>query len=95
MLPNNNEVRYLLLYQFSMKKTLTRKQAHKLLSHTFNLTDEELLRKTRGKNKPSFTSTIHWQFTALKTMGLIKLGGSNATITKTGMNVASLLKVQH
>lgn len=93
-LPNHNEVRYVLLYKFSIEKTLTRNEAYDLLSSTFNLTDHELLKKTKGKNHRSFYSTIDWQFTVLSNMGFIKLGGHRAKITKTGMNVATLLKKQ-
>lgn len=95
MLPNNNQIRYLLLLEFSRKKELSRKEAFDLLSKTFNLAEKELTTKTREEHKTSFKSTLEWQFTALRTMGFIEFGGKTSKITKTGMNVANLLKVQH
>ena len=94
MLPTNNEIRYLLLLLFSKNKTLTRKQAYEILLRTFNLTEKELSKPTRGLYKSSFKSTLEWQFTALSDMGFIKLGGRISKITKTGMNITILLKSQ-
>lgn len=94
MMPNYNEIRYLLLYQFLKKKTLDKKTAIELLSKSFNLSEKELSIRTKKEYDYSFANKVKWEFKNLSEMGFVKKKGSEYTITKTGINICRLLEVQ-
>lgn len=94
MIPNHNEIRYMLLHQFLKKKTLDKKMALTLLTKIFNMSEKELAIRTKKGYDYSFSNKIKWEFKNLVEMGFVKKSGSQYTITKTGVNICRLLEVQ-
>lgn len=94
MIPNHNQIRHILLHTFSKQKTLTKNEGIEILSKIFNMSETDLVKKTRKEYGYSFAVKVKWQYRNLEDMGFIKKSGQKYIITKTGLNVCRLLEYQ-